>query len=149
MLKDVEVSLKTPQRVKMVHLCFSVCCIRLCIQTQKRKCEKYQSQTSQGFNNVTVHYFSKKQIVLKQWAKLRASRAFVFYVPHVPTCLTCSRALCACVPLRLFFLRAFIILCALRAFICLDDLSVSNFWRALCVFTFNVEQPITNRIKLE
>ena len=48
MLKDVEVSLKTPQRVKMVQLCFSVCCIRLCIQTQKkkRKCEKYQSQTS-------------------------------------------------------------------------------------------------------
>ena len=37
MLKDVEVSLKTPQRVKMVQLCFSVCCIRLCIQTQKKK----------------------------------------------------------------------------------------------------------------
>ena len=65
---------------------------------------------------------------------LRALRAFLFYVPHVLSffaCLHFLRALSAFI----FFgaLRELIFLRALRAF---TFLSVSNFWRALCVFTF-------------
>ena len=50
---------------------------------------------------------------------------FTFYVLHFFMCLTCHHFLRA--------LRAFIILCALLAF---TFLSVSNFRRALCTFTF-------------
>ena len=53
-----------------------------------------------------------KKVVLIEYAKLRASRSFVPYVPHVRICLR------ACVPSCLCFVRALDFLRALRALIC-------------------------------
>ena len=44
--------------------------------------------------------------MITECSKLRASRAFVPNVPHLPTCFTCSCTLRACVPSCLCFLRA-------------------------------------------
>ena len=75
-------------------------------------------------------------------AKLRASRAFFHHAPHVPygpTCLTCSRALRACVPSCLYSVRAFIFyvpLLFLLALIFLRILRAFTFLRVLCAFIF-------------
>ena len=74
--------------------------------------------------------------VLIEWAKLRASRVFVPYVPHVPTCFTYSRALCACVPSCLCSVRAFIFLHALCAFILLRAVHAFIFLDAFHAFIF-------------
>ena len=72
---------------------------------------------------------------------LRALPVFIFfYVPFVPSFST-----------RLTCPHLFTCLDFLWAFHTFTFLRVSNFWRTLCAFTFlkNVEQPITNRNKLE
>ena len=72
-------------------------------------------------------------------AKLRASRVFVSYVPHVPLCITCVLSFHVHVSLHavcLCFVRAFICfmcLTCLQLFTCLTHL---HFLRALRAFIF-------------
>ena len=56
-------------------------------------------------------------LIVAECPKLRASRDFVRYLPYVPMC---SRALRACVPSCLCFVRAFNFLRALSALIFLS-----------------------------
>ena len=98
---------------------------------------------------------------MEECAKLHVSRAFLPHVPHVPACLCLSaflflRALFFLRALRaLTFLHALRALCAifltcLKCLHFLSDfrvftfLSVSNFWRALFVFTFYIKYGTTH-----
>ena len=89
---------------------------------------------------------------------------YVSRVPSFSTWLTCLTYLLVFVPLLCICLSFFTWPTCLHFFTCLNVpslfyvpyvpslfLSNSSFWRALCAFTFlyNVEQPITNRNKLE
>ena len=82
-------------------------------------------------------------ILFNKCGKARISHAFVPYLPHVLTCLTCLQFFYLLLCLHFFrVLRAFIFLRALIALILL---------RPFRAFTFlkNEEQPIINRSKLE
>ena len=97
---------------------------------------------SQQFVHVWIDFKTKKEIFWRSFvgecAALRASRA---YVPYVPTGLTWIRALRAhvrYVPASLYSVHAFIFLRALRAFIFIRALHAFIFYVAYVISLFYV-----------
>lgn len=76
----------------------------------------------------------ESQLLIKEW---KSECAFVSFVPHMPTCITCSRLLCTCVSSYLCLLRAFLFSGALGVLIFLRA-SCASFLPALRVFLFYV-----------
>ena len=87
--------------------------------------------------------FPATEILLKtmknECVKFCASRAFVRYVPHMPTSLTCVRASRAHIPVCFPFFTCITCLHFLRTLHAFTFLSVSNFWRALRAFTYIIK----------
>ena len=86
----------------------------------------------EGLKSETPRLLSSLELII-ECAKLRVSRVFVPYVLRVPTCLTCSRALRACVPSFFFFLLAFLFLHTSRDFIFYMPYMPSFFKYLMCM----------------